>query len=118
MQTTGALLSDLGPAAQLRAGRLPRRLLQLLAGLVLYGASMAMMIRGALGLDPWDVFHSGVTAQVPLSFGAVVTLVGFVVLLGWVPLRQKPGLGTLANVLLIGAATDATRRSSRSPSPR
>ena len=108
MQTTAALLADLGPAAQLRAGRLPRRLTQLMVGLVLYGVSMGLMIRGALGLDPWDVFHSGVTSHVPLSFGAVVTLVGFVVLLAWIPLRQMPGLGTIANVLVIGAATDAT----------
>ena len=115
MQTTGALLADLGPAAQLRAGRLPRRLTQLFAGLVLYGVSMGLMIRGGLGLDPWDVFHSGVTSHVPLSFGAVVTLVGFVVLLAWIPLRQAPGLGTVANVLVIGAATDATLSLTHTP---
>lgn len=108
MQTTATLLADLGPAAQLRAGRLPRRLTQLLAGLVLYGVSMGLMIRGGFGLDPWDVFHSGLTTQLPLSFGAVVTAVGFVVLLAWIPLRQAPGLGTVANVLVIGMATDAT----------
>lgn len=108
MQTTGALLADLGPAAQLRAGRLPRRLTQLFAGLVLYGVSMGLMIRGGLGLDPWDVFHAGITSHVGLSFGAVVTLVGFVMLLAWIPLRQAPGFGTVANVLVIGAATDAT----------
>jgi uncharacterized membrane protein YczE len=112
MQSTSTLLADLladiGPAAQLRAGRLPRRLTQLAVGLVLYGVSMGLMIRGSLGLDPWDVFHSGVTSHLPLSFGAVVTLVGFVVLLAWIPLRQAPGLGTIANVLVIGAATDAT----------
>jgi uncharacterized membrane protein YczE len=108
MRSTSTLLADLGPAAQLRAGRLPRRLTQLAVGLVLYGVSMGLMIRGSLGLDPWDVFHSGVTSHLPLSFGAVVTLVGFVVLLAWIPLRQAPGLGTIANVLVIGAATDAT----------
>jgi uncharacterized membrane protein YczE len=108
MQSTSDLLADLGPREQLRAGRLPRRLTQLFAGLVLYGVSMGLMIRGTLGLDPWDVFHSGVTEHVPLSFGMVVTLVGFVVLLAWIPLRQAPGLGTVANVLVIGAATDAT----------
>ncbi len=108
MQSTSDLLADLGPAAQLRAGRLPRRLTQLAVGLVLYGVSMGLMIRGALGLDPWDVFHSGLTSHTSLSFGAVVTLVGFVVLLAWIPLRQMPGLGTVANVLVIGAATDVT----------
>ncbi|MFN2538644.1 MAG: YitT family protein [Mycobacteriales bacterium] len=107
MQSTSRL-ADLGPAAQLRAGRLPRRLTQLFAGLLLYGVSMGLMIRGGLGLDPWDVFHFGVTRHLPLSFGAVVTLVGFVVLLAWIPLRQSPGFGTVANVLVIGVATDAT----------
>lgn len=115
MQTTTPLLANLSPVAQLRAGRLPRRLTQLLAGLVLYGVSMGLMIRGGLGLDPWDVFHSGVVGHVPLSFGAVVTLVGFVVLLAWIPLRQRPGLGTIANVLVIGAATDATLALTHTP---
>lgn len=108
MTTTSTLLADLGPTAQLRAGQLPRRLVQLLAGLTLYGVSMAMLIRSALGLDPWDVFHYGVASHLPLSFGAVVTLVGFVVLLAWIPLRQAPGFGTIANVLVIGVASDAT----------
>lgn len=108
MVTTSTMLSDLGPRAQLRAGRLPRRLGQLLVGLVLYGVSMAMMIRGALGLDPWDVLHYGLINHLPLSFGAVVTIVSFVVLLAWIPLRQAPGLGTIANVLIIGVTSDAT----------
>lgn len=108
MLTTSTALADLGPAAQLRAGHLPRRLSQLLIGLALYGVSMAMMIRSALGLDPWDVFHYGLTGHLPLSFGTVVTLVGFVVLLAWIPLRQAPGLGTIANVLVIGVTSDVT----------
>ncbi len=101
-------LASLTPGEQLRAGRLPRRLVQLVVGLWLYGASMAMVIRGALGLDPWDVFHAGVMTHVGLSFGEVVIAVGFLVLLLWIPLRQMPGLGTVANVVLIGVATDAT----------
>jgi uncharacterized membrane protein YczE len=108
MPTTSTVLADLGPAAQLRAGHLPRRLSQLLAGLALYGVSMAMMIRSGLGLDPWDVFHYGVSGHLPLSFGTVVTLVGAVVLLAWIPLRQAPGLGTIANVLVIGVTSDVT----------
>ncbi|MDO7867581.1 YczE/YyaS/YitT family protein [Nocardioides jiangxiensis] len=104
----GRQLASLTPGEQLRAGRLPRRLLQLAVGLWLYGASMAMVIRGALGLDPWDVFHAGVMTHVGLTFGEVVIVVGFLVLLLWIPLRQMPGLGTLANVVLIGVATDAT----------
>jgi uncharacterized membrane protein YczE len=102
-----APLLPLSPRQQLLAGRLPRRLLQLLTGLVLYGASMAMMIRAQLGLDPWDVFHYGVATHLPLSFGTVTIIVGAAVLLLWIPLRQLPGLGTVANVFVIGLATDA-----------
>lgn len=101
-------LQSLTPLEQLRAGRLPRRLAQLFVGLTLYGASMALMIRGALGLDPWDVFHVGVARHLPLSIGTIVVLVGVLVLLLWIPLRQWPGLGTVANALWIGVATDAT----------
>ncbi|MBI4901706.1 MAG: hypothetical protein HY829_14695 [Actinobacteria bacterium] len=86
--------------------RLPRRLAQLLAGLVLYGWSMAMMVRSRLGLDPWDVFHYGLARHVPLTFGQVTIAVGAVVLLAWIPLRQRPGIGTLLNILVIGIAAD------------
>ncbi|HET6970744.1 MAG TPA: hypothetical protein VFH92_06450 [Phenylobacterium sp.] len=85
-----------------------RRLVQLFAGLILYGASMALMLRSSLGLDPWDVFHQGLASHVALSFGTLVNLVGLVVLLLWIPLRQRPGVGTLANVATIGLAVDAT----------
>ncbi|WP_374968621.1 YitT family protein [Terrabacter sp. BE26] len=100
-------LANLSPRQQLRAGRLPRRTVQLLVGLVLYGVSMSMMIRSTLGLDPWDVFHAGLATHVPLSFGQVTIIVGALVLLLWVPLRQWPGLGTVANVVVIGLAADA-----------
>ena len=109
-------LSVLGPMAQLRAGRLGRRIPQLLVGLWIYGLSMAMMIRSDLGLDPWDVFHAGVVAHLPLSFGTVVVIVGAFVLLLWIPLRQAPGLGTVANVVLIGVATDVTLALIHTPS--
>ncbi len=102
------LLSDLSPVQQLHAPRLPRRLVQLLLGLWLYGASMAMMVESQLGLDPWDVFHEGVAGGLPLTFGTVVILTGLVVLLLWIPLRQAPGLGTVANVVVIGVASDVT----------
>ncbi|MBY9075717.1 hypothetical protein K1X13_12865 [Nocardioides sp. WL0053] len=104
---TAPQLAVLSPLAQLRAGRLTRRLTQLAVGLVLYGVSMAMMVRGGLGLDPWDVFHYGVASGIPLSFGGVVIVTGVAVLLLWIPLRQMPGLGTVANAVLIGLATDA-----------
>lgn len=109
-QTTprpAAQLANLSPAEQLRAGRLGRRLPQLMAGLVLYGVSMAMMLRSGLGLDPWDVLHYGVATWLPLSFGGVVIATGVAVLLLWIPLRQMPGLGTVANAVVIGLATDA-----------
>jgi uncharacterized membrane protein YczE len=102
-----APLLPMSPRQQLRAGRLPRRLTQLLAGLTLYGISLAMMIRAQLGLDPWDVFHYGVATHLPLSFGTVTIIVGAAVLLLWIPLRQTPGLGTVANVFVIGLVTDA-----------
>jgi len=85
-----------------------RRLAQLYAGLVLYGASMALMIRAGLGLDPWDVLHQGLAERVPLSFGEVTIVVGALVLLAWIPLRQWPGFGTVSNVVVIGLAVDAT----------
>ena len=85
-----------------------RRLSQLFLGLALYGASMAVMLRAALGLDPWDVFHQGLSGRVGLSIGIVVNLVGLLVLLLWIPLRQKPGIGTVANVVMIGTCMDLT----------
>ena len=83
-------LAVLTPLEQLRAGRLPRRLTQLMVGLVLYGVTMAMMIRSTLGLDPWDVFHYGLAEKLPLSFGMVVIVVGVLVLLLWIPLGRCP----------------------------
>lgn len=85
-----------------------RRLPQLLFGLSLYGASMALMLRAGLGLDPWDVFHQGLATRVGLSFGMLVNVVGAFVLLLWIPLRQAPGVGTIANVLVIGTVVDLT----------
>ncbi|WP_367134477.1 YitT family protein [Saccharothrix sp. HUAS TT1] len=85
-----------------------RRIPQLLAGLWLYGASMALQIRATLGLDPWDVLHEGLTKITGLSFGLVTALVGALVLLCWIPLRQKPGVGTVSNVVVIGLAVDVT----------
>jgi uncharacterized membrane protein YczE len=79
----------------------------LVVGLLLYGFTMALMVQSGLGLDPWDVFHQGLTHHVPLTFGQVVIVVGAIVLLLWIPLRQRPGIGTLLNVLLIGLAADA-----------
>lgn len=106
-RVTRTPLANLTPLEQLRAPRLPRRLTQLLLGLLLYGGSMAMMIEATLGLDPWDVLHAGLAEQTGWSFGTIVIVVGFAVLLLWIPLRQMPGLGTVANAVVIGVATDA-----------
>ncbi|MFI6045023.1 YitT family protein [Nocardia sp. NPDC051321] len=83
-----------------------RRLVALYVGLWLYGFSMAVMVRAGLGLDPWDVFHQGVAGHVPISFGAVTALTGIAVLLAWIPLRQRPGLGTVSNVVVIAVSVD------------
>ncbi|PXX70984.1 putative membrane protein YczE [Nocardia tenerifensis] len=83
-----------------------RRLVALYVGLWLYGFSMAVMVRAGLGLDPWDVFHQGVARHVPISFGAVTAATGVAVLLAWIPLRQRPGLGTVSNVVVIAVSVD------------
>jgi len=101
-------LTDLGPIAQLRAGRMMRRLPQLFVGLVLYGVSLGMMVRGNLGLAPWDVLHSGLIRHLPITLGQAVVLMSFVVLLLWIPLREVPGLGTVSNALVVGFAADGT----------
>ena len=105
---TVPILTDLGPVAQLRAGRLGRRLPQLFVGLVLYGVSLGLMVRSALGLAPWDVLHSGLIRHIPITLGQAVVLMSFVVLLAWFPLRETPGLGTIANALVVGMAADGT----------
>ena len=107
MTTTSVPTSAPDPIAQLRAGFLPRRLVQLYVGLTLYGLSMALMIESRLGLDPWDVLHYGIAQHLPVSFGTVVIGVGLLVLLAWIPLRQWPGLGTISNAIVIGLVTDA-----------
>ena len=83
-----------------------RRLIQLFLGLALYGFSIGLMVRSGLGLDPWDVFHQGLSTHIGLSLGMTVNVVGVVVLLLWIPIRQRPGIGTVANVFLIGTFAD------------
>ena len=82
------------------------RLLQLYAGLLLYGCSSSLLVLGGLGLDPWDVFHQGLGNQTGLAIGTWAIIIGVVVLLFWIPLRQRPGLGTLSNVIAIGGVMD------------
>ena len=84
------------------------RLVQLFAGLWLYGFGAALQVRAGLGLDPWDVFHQGVAGRVGLAIGTVLIIVGAVVLLAWIPLRQRPGFGTISNAVLIGVALNVS----------
>ena len=78
------------------------RLVQLYAGLILYGVSSSLLVLAGLGLDPWDVFHQGLSHTFGLAIGTWAIIVGAVVLLLWIPLRQRPGIGTLSNVILVG----------------
>jgi uncharacterized membrane protein YczE len=95
------------PRRTLTGRRLPHRLIQLYAGLALYGISMALIIRSALGNMPWDVLHQGLAGRLGWSLGTVSIVVGALVLLAWIPLRQRPGVGTVSNVVVIGVAVDA-----------
>ena len=85
---------------------LARRLVQLYAGLVLYGASASLIILSQLGNDPWDVLHQGLSLQTGIGTGIWVCIAGALVMLLWIPLRQKPGLGTLSNVIVVGLALE------------
>ncbi len=83
-----------------------RRLTQLYAGIVLYGISNSMLLLAGLGVDPWDVLHQGLSRRIGLGVGTWVVIVGALVLLLWIPLRQRPGFGTLSNVIVIGLVVD------------
>jgi uncharacterized membrane protein YczE len=82
------------------------RLIQLLIGLFLYGFSIALIVRGAVGVAPWDVLTQGIDLHVHLGFGVVTTIISVFVLLLWIPLGQRLGLGTVLNALLVGPAAD------------
>jgi uncharacterized membrane protein YczE len=84
----------------------PRRLIQLYAGLVLYGVSDGMLLLAGLGVDPWDVLHQGLSRRLGLGVGTWAVIVGVLVMLLWIPLRQRPGFGTLSNVLVVGLVID------------
>ena len=88
--------------------RMPRRLAQLFVGLGLYGVSLALVLRAGLGLAPWDVLHQGLARMTGATVGQLVIAVSFVVLLAWIPLRQRPGFGTIANAVLVGIFVDLT----------
>ncbi len=94
-----------------------RRGLQLLIGLFLYGFSLAMMIRATLGVSPWDVLGQGGSLQTGIPFGFMTNIIGLIVLLLWIPLRQRPGIGTVLNVLLVGPSAEVGLALLDEPSP-
>jgi len=83
-----------------------RRLVQLYVGLVLFGLSGALLVHAELGAMPWDVLHQGLSHQTGLSIGTWSVIVGFLLMLLWIPLRQRPGLGTVSNVIVVGMSVD------------
>ncbi|MGY1552431.1 membrane protein YczE [Microbacterium sp. A588] len=91
---------------RVRGRRLPRRSAQLLIGLFLYGVGIAFMLRGEVGAAPWDVLSQGIARHIPLTFGVITIFVSIVVLLFWLPLRQRYGIGTVLNALLVGPSAD------------
>ncbi|WP_415948457.1 YczE/YyaS/YitT family protein [Streptomyces sp. KLOTTS4A1] len=91
-----------------RGIHLTRRLIQLYVGLTLFGASSALLLRSGLGLEPWNVLHQGLAERTGLTIGVVSIIVGAIVLLLWIPLKQRPGLGTVSNVFVVGLAMDGT----------
>ncbi|MFI0221866.1 membrane protein YczE [Streptomyces lydicus] len=99
-----SITKEAGP----RRGLLARRLIQLYAGLTLYGVSMGLMVRAGLGLEPWSVLNQGISRHTGLSIGTVTIVSGALILLLWIPLRQRPGLGTVSNVVLLGLVMDLT----------
>ncbi|MFE6775572.1 YitT family protein [Streptomyces sp. NPDC057676] len=95
------------PLTYVRLGERPlRRLSQLFAGLALYGFSLALMVRAALGVNPWSVLYEGLARHTALSFGAISAALGVLVLLLWIPLRQRPTFGTAANVVVLACSAD------------
>jgi uncharacterized membrane protein YczE len=100
-------IPDAGRRAPRAVWPLWARAIQLLVGLVLFGGSAALQVRSGLGLGPWDVLHQGLSRQTGLAIGTWSIMVGAVVLLLWIPLRQWPGVGTVCNVVLVGLSLDA-----------
>lgn len=102
-------MSDSPPEASRFLPRGPdatNRIIRVVSGLMLFGLAIALMVRGELGLPPWDVFHQGVAELFDLGMGVVVIAVGAAVMLLWIPLRERPGFGTIANIVIIGSAVE------------
>ncbi|MFJ9040814.1 YitT family protein [Streptomyces sp. NPDC102406] len=103
-----SLFRSLGSSSVPAGGSVVRRLVQLYGGLVLFGASSGLLVEAGLGLEPWGVLHQGLAELTGISIGVVSIAVGAIVLLLWIPLRQRPGLGTVSNVFVVGLAMDGT----------
>jgi uncharacterized membrane protein YczE len=106
MMTVDPLSSQRTVKPARSASQLPRRLVQLYAGLMLYGVSMSLILLSRLGNIPWDVLHQGLARHTPFATGTWVIIVGAAVLLLWIPLRLRPGLGTISNVIVLGIVVD------------
>ncbi|WP_346845472.1 hypothetical protein [uncultured Rothia sp.] len=109
-QTTPKPLAHLNPLQQLRAGKLGLRLPQLFIGLIGFGFSVALIIKAGLGAMSWDVLTLGLMNHIPLSYGMLTVITSVIVLLLWIPLKEMPGLGTIANAFLVGISSDITLR--------
>ncbi|TDD09998.1 YczE/YyaS/YitT family protein [Nonomuraea diastatica] len=90
-----------------RVASLPARLLRLYGGLALYGLGIGLQVESSLGNDPWDVFHQGLAIRTGMTIGTMIIAVGALVMLLWIPLKQKPGFGTISNVVFLGLFADA-----------
>ena len=86
--------------------RIGRRLVRCLVGLALFATGISLQMNANIGAPPWDVFHQGVAKQTEISIGRIIVMTGFALLLLWIPLKQKPGLGTILNALEIGLVAD------------
>jgi len=86
--------------------RLGQRLVRCIFGLALFGIGISLQMNANIGAPPWDVFHQGVAKQTEISVGKIIVMTGFILLLLWIPLKQKPGLGTILNALEIGLVAD------------
>jgi len=95
------------PSAPVTAWSMPHRLLRLVAGQALFAVSLALLVRSQAGATPWDVLHLGLHRQLGISVGTASFAVGVVLLLLWLPLRVRPGVGTLCNVVLVSVGVDA-----------
>jgi len=96
---------------------MPTRLSRCVLGLALFGVGISLQIDARLGNPPWDVFHEGVSLQTGVSIGRVIVLTGVALLIFWIPLRQRPGIGTILNALVIGTVADVALRFLPEPAP-